>query len=222
VRRWAWITIGLYLLLLLGLTVPLYLAAFAWGPAQGRMSLAQVLGVYRAWGYWAWLAAAGAGQLLLLAVPVAKAEGRPEARRPLAGAALAAAALLAFVCVSALASLTAGVWGDKPFTNATMRSLPVLLLVSWAAWAAVFRRFAAGEPDALVERLTRWLLRGSILELLVAVPSHVIARRRNDCCAPVLTFWGIATGLTVMLLSFGPGVLFLFAQRLRRLKPGQE
>ena len=70
-----------------------------------------------------------------------------------------------------------------------------------------------------LKRATRWLLRGSILELLVAVPSHVIVRRRDDCCAPAGTFWGIATGISVMLLCFGPGVFFLFVERCRRLKP---
>ena len=82
-----------------------------------------------------------------------------------------------------------------------------------------FRSFRADDPEALSRRLTKWLLRGSILELLVAVPCHVIVRQRNDCCAPFITFWGIATGMTVMLMSFGPGVFFLFAARIRDMKP---
>jgi len=44
----------------------------------------------------------------------------------------------------------------------------------------------------------------------------VLARHRQDCCAPLATSLGIAAGLTVMLISFGPGVLFLFADRWRR------
>jgi hypothetical protein len=62
-------------------------------------------------------------------------------------------------------------------------------------------------------------LRGSILELLVAVPSHIVVRHRNDCCAPIGTFWGIVTGISIMLLSFGPGVFFLFVERCQRLHP---
>jgi len=94
------------------------------------------------------------------------------------------------------------------------------MLIFWVVWAATFRRLAASdEPDALVNRATRWMLRGSILELLVAVPSHVIVRRREDCCAPAGTFWGIATGISVMLLCFGPGVFYLFVERFERLKP---
>ena len=81
----------------------------------------------------------------------------------------------------------------------------------------MFYRYAKDDdPNALVKRSTRWLLRGSILELLVAVPSHIIVRRRDDCCAPMGTFWGITTGISIMLLCFGPGVFFLFAERIRR------
>ncbi len=65
----------------------------------------------------------------------------------------------------------------------------------------------------------KWLLRGSILELLVAVPSHIVVRQRGVCCAPAGTFWGITTGLAVMLLAFGPGVFFLYVARCRRLRP---
>lgn len=63
--------------------------------------------------------------------------------------------------------------------------------------------------------MCRWLLRGSILEVIVAIPSHVIARRRDECCAPDFTLVGIIAGLSVALLSFGPGVFFLFAERVR-------
>ena len=67
-------------------------------------------------------------------------------------------------------------------------------------------------------RAVNWLLRGSVAELLVAVPTHVIVRRRDDCCAPAATFWGIVTGLSVLLLAFGPGVYFLFARRAAALR----
>ena len=92
----------------------------------------------------------------------------------------------------------------------------------WLAWALIFYRFAkTDDPNALVKRTMRWLLRGSILELLVAVPSHIIVRNRNDCCAPMGTFWGITTGLSIMLLCFGPGVFFLFVERCGRLRPAK-
>jgi len=72
------------------------------------------------------------------------------------------------------------------------------------------------------ERLTRvisWLIKGSVLELLIAVPSHIAARQRNDCCAEPVTAVGIATGIAVMLAAFGPAVLMLYKQRLEQLTP---
>jgi len=94
------------------------------------------------------------------------------------------------------------------------------LATLWAIWFVVFSRFTAShDPESLLNRATRWLLRGSILELLVAVPSHIMVRRRDDCCARVSTFWVIALGISVMLIAFGPSVFFLFAQRIRRIQP---
>jgi hypothetical protein len=46
------------------------------------------------------------------------------------------------------------------------------------------------------------------------VPCHIVVRRRHDCCAPMITSFGIATGIAVMLLSFGPSVLLLYKKRL--------
>jgi hypothetical protein len=94
-----------------------------------------------------------------------------------------------------------------------------LFPASWLAWGVGFHRYSrSDDADALTARTIRFLLRGSILELLVAVPSHVIVRQRGDCCAPAGTFFGIAAGLSVMFLSFGPGILFLYARRFEQLR----
>jgi hypothetical protein len=44
------------------------------------------------------------------------------------------------------------------------------------------------------------------------VPSHVIVRRRDDCCAPAGTFWEIAMGISMMLFCSASGVFFLFVE----------
>ena len=90
----------------------------------------------------------------------------------------------------------------------------------WLFWALVFYWFAkSDDPGSVVQRSTRWLMRGSIAELVVAVPTHIAVRNRHDCCAPVATLCGIATGLSVLLIAFGPGIYFLFRERARRLRP---
>jgi hypothetical protein len=95
-----------------------------------------------------------------------------------------------------------------------------ILLFLWLVWGWVFYR-ACRQSDAptSVNKIFNWLHKGSILEFLVALPSHIIVRERNDCCAPAGTFWGIVTGLSIMFLCYGPGVLFLFAARFQRLHP---
>jgi hypothetical protein len=214
-RRWAWVVVALYLGLFLALTVPVLLAGF-WGAKDPHDVLAGALGVFRERGYWVWLAVAGAGQFLLLAVPVAAAEGRPARRGPVLALVVVSAFLLAALCAAGLLAAESGIWGDKvPLPAAWM---PAVLAAAWLAWGFFFRGFDRSSPEALHSRLTAWLLRGSILELLVAVPSHVLARRRSECCADIFTFWGIAAGLSVMLMSFGPGVFYLFSNRAKRLR----
>ena len=60
-------------------------------------------------------------------------------------------------------------------------------------------------------------LTDSALELLIAVPSHIIVNRRHDCTAPFVSSFGVATGLAMLLMSIGPGVLFLYRARMRRI-----
>ena len=237
-KRWAVLTVLLYTLALLLLTVPVLLMAFGnWGFYNHGLTLKNALQVYRDVGYWLWLAVLVAGQALLLLLPINLAERRLPARRPVKVpvivtgfflANLLFAGLLAVFC-AAFKEEGFGIFGFltpfkanevSPSDLQTVVGMMITILVFWFIWAAIFRQFAQSDaPDALLKRSTRWLLRGSILELLVAVPSHIFVRRRDDCCAPAGTFWGIATGISVMLLCFGPGVFFLFVERFERLKP---
>ena len=83
----------------------------------------------------------------------------------------------------------------------------------WLVWGIVFYRYTRGSPDA-VTRAVSWLLKGSVLDLLVAAPRHIMLRHRDECSAPAVTSFGITTGIAVTLLSFGPSVLLLYKKRL--------
>ena len=239
-KRWAALTVLLYVVTLVFLTLPMVLSAFGgWGIHRGRgIEFDQTLAFYQERGYWGWVAIMALGQALLLIVPVGVARERPTPRRPLLVPIAVCSFFLANLFFSAVLSMLCVTLHDHAFdliafASQTIRSdsnpepaivdypigTLIILGLLWAFWAILFYCFAKhDDPNAIVKRTTRWLLRGSILELLVAVPSHIIVRNRHGCCAPFGTFWGIATGLAIMLLCFGPGVFFLFTERMRRLR----
>jgi hypothetical protein len=254
-KRWAAITVTLYVLLLVVFTVPVILAGFGewWlGPDSG-ITWSDAFAIYTDAGYWICVAVFGLAQALLLVVPVGMAERRPPPRRRLIAPIITTGFLTGTLFLSGIFCLLCAAFADDAFevfafvgelartdssrnplgeelwTSPTLTGSPMLdfilgvvlvLGVLWFVWAMIFYQFAkADAPDALMKRSVRWLLRGSILELLVAVPTHIFVRSRGDCCAPMGTFWGIASGVAIMLLCFGPGVFFLFAERFGRLRP---
>jgi len=237
-KRWAVLTVFLYALALIVLSIPVTLVAFDnWGKNDVNIKFHDLLQLYLHWDYWLWLGVLVGGQALLLLLPIDISERRLPARRKLKVPVIVTAFFLGSLCFAGVLSILCAAFKDGGldvlafvdgiFTkegHETTLGIHINLLIDtsvfWVAWAFIFRRYAkSDEPDALIKRAMRWLLRGSILELLVAVPSHVIVRRRDDCCAPMGTFWGIATGISVMLLCFGPGVFFLFVERFQKLKP---
>jgi hypothetical protein len=242
-KRWAVLTVLLYALALLLLTVPVLLIAFGGWTKNGVMGLPDALKIYLSWGYWFWLAVLLAGQALLLLLPINLAERRLPARRPVKIPVIVTGLFLANLFVAGLATLLCALFKENSAINgieifqrlnpfptrqpdsdwSLVSGMLTTLVLFWVVWVVIFRNFAkSDDPDSLLKRSTRWLLRGSILELLIAVPSHIFVRRRGDCCAPAGTFWGIATGISVMLLCFGPGVFFLFIERFERLKPKND
>lgn len=259
-KRWAIVTVLLYGVMLLLLTVPAMLFfGLQWdkSPSDGWELPGGILGdavdLFSQWGYWLWFVVMLIAQALLLLVPVAVAERRPRPRRRLALAKIVTGLLLANFFLTGIFSLAVVVWGDDsgdffealgkltlrgvnatPGLSSAASALGIgsdegvfavlniigMVVILWMVWGWFFYRSArADDPTALTNRAMRWLVRGSILEVLVAVPSHLVVRARGDCCAPVVTFWGMACGISVMLMAFGPGVFFLFANRMRRLRP---
>jgi hypothetical protein len=88
----------------------------------------------------------------------------------------------------------------------------------WLVWSAVFILITFSvDPERLGMKLHRWLIAGSVLELLVAVPAHIVVRRRSDCCAGLETGIGICVGVAIMIVSFGPAVFLLCYRRGRML-----
>jgi hypothetical protein len=125
-------------------------------------------------------------------------------------------AMTALLVSSVIGSVGVGIGGDRFLDHLeTGGELLAIWGVLWAIWGAVFYVYARNKSD-VVKRAVDWLLKGSVLELLVAVPCHVIVRERKECCAPIVTSFGIVTGIAIMLLSFGPSIVFLYQKRMER------
>jgi hypothetical protein len=204
-RRWALLTLLLYLLCLSVLTVPLFLA-FS-GTDKYLLS-----------DFYVWFVPVLVFvQGVLLLVPIAVIRKRPIKRRKIVLSAVIGAIPMAALALGFFGSIALMVWGEGAVLGYLFeRTVLIIPAISWLVWGIIFyRSFSSEEPRSFISCLTRWLLRGSILELLVAIPSHIISRHRDECCAPPLTLLGIATGLAIALMSFGPGVFYLFAQRIR-------
>ena len=212
-KRWAVLVAVLYAAILCLIWPPIYHLAF-WSKTS---SARDPFYFSRQW--WLLLTVMALGQGALLAVPVRVASRRPVTRRPLAMTVLAGAAMMAALLVGAFCSIYEFGFHDAG-GHWTIWTALALGLGGWCAWALIFFRMSRMEEAGdFVSRLCRWLLRGSILELLVAVPTHIVARYRDYCCAGVMTFIGLTLGMSVMLFSFGPGVFFLFVARWHRLHP---
>ena len=97
---------------------------------------------------------------------------------------------------------------------------PVLLLIVvylWVFWGLVFYKYFKRD-SGVINSAVSWLIRGSVLQLLIAVPCHIMIRQREECCAPFISAYGIATGTAIMLLAFGPGALLLYRRKLDEYK----
>ena len=215
-KRWAWIVAALYVLTLMVLTVPAGLLAFA-----PQLKLAEAAAVYGWWPYWLWLGVMFIGQFALLTVPVHVASLRPVTRGPVWQTILVGSLMAGGLVAAAVLSLYEFAFRLENGNQGWWTALGAGIL-AWCLWALVFSRISRDtKPTDMVSRLCRGLFQGSILELLIAVPTHVVARCRNYCCAGFMTFIGLAMGISVMLFSFGPAVFFLFVERWQRLHPAQ-
>lgn len=209
--HWGGVVAGLYLLLLLVISMPVVMAAFPKIIAQNGLPWE----MYGEPVYLGLVAIIVLSQFLLLRVPVRLKFQRPVSRAALWLPVLVAAFWMGCLVLGLGLSILELVKYEGP-QSWFIWGLP---LIGWAVWTVIFARLArTRSPEEAVAAQSSWMLRGSILELLIAVPSHIVARGRTDCCAGFMTFFGITMGLSVMLLSFGPAVLLLYYARWKRLQ----
>lgn len=179
---------------------------------------------YYKWPYWLIVGIFVVGQLVLFLVPVRVSQEPLVPRRSLVAAKVTVLFFTGALILSAILSICAAAWGDDmgpPEWSEALWGYTILtvFLGSWIAWGYAFHRFVRqADADTVTARAVTWLLRGSVVELLVAIPSHIIVRQKDECCASTITSVAIGTGIALMLLSFGPGTWLLYKRRMRQLR----
>ncbi len=219
-RKWGILVSTFYALILLALIVPGAILLAGPGHHNWREFFGSVNEAYGDWVLRLLIAVVLASQALLLFVSIDTSQKRLKPRAHILVSCVAAAVLTALLTSGIIWSLGFAIRGEtfwKPFFE-KQANLLLFWGALWLLWGIVFYLYFRNSSES-VARLMSWLLKGSILELLIVVPCHVIVRRRHDCSAPLATGFGIATGLAIMLLSFGPSVLFLYKKRLDSYAP---
>jgi hypothetical protein len=213
-KRWSLAITAAYALILLAITMPAMVVL----THHSRPELSDFRQAYGVWEIWISIAILLFGQAVLLWLSADTTRRRLRPRTSVAMTAALAGFFLMVLTLAAGIAFILGVWGESSFPNALSTiAMITAILIPWLFWGLLFYRFYRNSEDP-VTRAVQWLLRGSVLELLIAVPAHVITRRRDDCCAPAITGLGITCGIAIMILSFGPSVLFLFKKRIEQSK----
>lgn len=218
-KRGAVVVTILYFAVLVILTWPILMASFYPG-----VDAADCFEVFRQWSYWLFLCVLLLCQAGLLLIPVKVASKRPLTKKSVYLPIIVSGFLIACLVLGIVSAVTEFVNKALPSPEAWQVGI-VLICCSliWIIWAFVFSRLAGNkDPRSVVFTQCKQLMRGSILTLLIAVPTHIVARHRDYCCAGFYTFIGITFGLAVMLLSFGPGVFFLYVERWKQLHPQRQ
>ena len=98
-------------------------------------------------------------------------------------------------------------------------SFIIITLFFWVVWAFIFHRFAkSDDPDTLLKRVTRWLLREAFLNWSRPCRAMSLPAAATIVAHPSARF-GASPRNSAMLLCFGPGSIFSFVERFQKLKP---
>lgn len=141
---------------------------------------------------------------------------RPIRRHRLIAPVIIASLMMAILVVTLCLSLMELIKvGGEHFPH----NLWIIFGFSWLIWGVFFFIYSQGvERYRTLRRFITIILTGSLVELLAAIPSHIVVSRRPGCFVGFLTMWGIIGGMYVMLWAFGPGVILLFLHEKRRIE----
>jgi hypothetical protein len=89
--------------------------------------------------------------------------------------------------------------------------------LSWAFWGVVLFLYTLRvDRYRVLRRIVGTVLAGSLVEVLVAAPVHIVVSRRPGFFVGIQTLVALFAGLHVMLWAMGPAVILLFLREKRR------
>ncbi len=93
-----------------------------------------------------------------------------------------------------------------------------IVAISWLIWGLIF--FIWGmrtQRYKTLRNVISTMFAGSLLSLMISIPSHLIVVKRPGCLVGLSTALGIiSSGIFVMLWAFGPGIILLFLREIRK------
>jgi hypothetical protein len=99
----------------------------------------------------------------------------------------------------------------------------IIMGVMWLIWGTIFfLMYKNFERLKILKQSVTILITGSLLQLLITIPAHMIARKRPGCFAGIGTFVGVIAGILVIFWSFGPGIIFLFLREQNKRRDNKD
>jgi hypothetical protein len=214
-RKWGIVISVVYAVIVLGLFVPAGMILAGDSSSLNVLFSKDLSDLFAEWLVWVPIVAVLAGQAILLFLSVDTSFKKLKPRAHIAVSVTVTSMLFALLAFAGLSAVGAAAYGEKFIDRYWLSAAQMfgVWAALWVLWGIAFYLYFRNSAQ-MITRAVSWLLKGSVLELLIAVPCHVWVRRRGDCSAPIATSFGIVTGIAVMLLSFGPSVLLLYKKRL--------
>ena len=214
-RKWGIVIGVVYAVIVFGLLVPAGMILAGENHPLWTVVSKDMIDMFGEWLAWVPVIALVAGQAILLFLSVDTSFKKLKPRAHVAVSVIVTSMLFALLAFAGLSAVGAAAYGDKFIDRYWLSAAQMfgVWAALWVLWGIAFYLYFRNSAQ-VTTRAVSWLLKGSVLELLIAVPCHVWVRRRGDCSAPIATSFGIVTGIALMLLSFGPSVLLLYKKRL--------
>lgn len=107
--------------------------------------------------------------------------------------------------------------GNLPIRGSWWTVMGAPIVLGWAVATPLLIAFSKpGRREDLLSRLSRRLLAGTMLEVVLIIPLDVMVRRQSSCYCGAGTYWGLTICGAVGLIVLGPAVLCPLLTRRRR------